>query len=81
MTAIPPPSPALTETIARYRGLVERLLAEHVDDGTGYCTTCLIAGSAGERRWPCRLHGLAVLARGSLDAAAHEHRLDHTLPR
>ncbi|MGI9002508.1 MAG: hypothetical protein ACR2GH_12690 [Pseudonocardia sp.] len=34
MTALPAPSPALAESLARQRDLVERVLAEHLDKGS-----------------------------------------------
>ncbi|MGI9002605.1 MAG: hypothetical protein ACR2GH_13200 [Pseudonocardia sp.] len=72
MTALPPPSQALVESIARQRELVDRVLAEHVDDGTGHCTACPHRWRAEWRRWPCRLHSLATLAHETLAAASGE---------
>ncbi|MGH3569051.1 MAG: hypothetical protein ACRDRH_24115 [Pseudonocardia sp.] len=82
MTATPPSPPpssqALAEVIARQRDLVDRVLAEHVDDGSGRCTACPRSGPAEWRRWPCRLRSLATLARESLAAAPDEHRTGST---
>ena len=73
MTAIRPPSQVLAETIARQRELVDRVLAEHVDDGIGHCTACPRSWQPEWRCWPCRLHSLATLARETLDATPGEH--------
>ncbi|MGH3566969.1 MAG: hypothetical protein ACRDRH_13240 [Pseudonocardia sp.] len=62
----------LVESIARQRELVDRVLAEHVDDGSGRCTACPRSGRVEWRRWPCRLHSLAVLAWETLDAVPGE---------
>jgi hypothetical protein len=40
----------------------ERLLAEHVDDGTGRCRVCPAGPQAGRRIWPCSLYDYARAA-------------------
>ena len=40
---------------------VERLAAEHVDDGRGYCRTCPAGPQKGRVQWPCNLANLARL--------------------
>jgi len=39
----------------------ERLAAEHVDDGRGYCRTCPAGPQKGRVQWPCNLANLARL--------------------
>ncbi|WP_214403531.1 hypothetical protein [Pseudonocardia lacus] len=41
---------------------VGTLLAQHVDDGRGYCRACSLP-QAGPSRWPCTLRAAAVAAR------------------
>ncbi|OZM83600.1 hypothetical protein [Pseudonocardia sp. MH-G8] len=41
---------------------VARLLAEHVDDGTGHCRVCSAGPQAGRKVWPCQIHGHALSA-------------------
>jgi hypothetical protein len=43
-------------------GLAARLLAEHVDDGTGHCRVCSAGPQAGRKVWPCPIYGYAQLA-------------------
>ncbi|MGI9002984.1 MAG: hypothetical protein ACR2GH_15215 [Pseudonocardia sp.] len=62
----------LVESIARQRDLVDRVLDEHVDDGSGCCTACPRSWRAEWRRWPCRLHSLAALAHETLAAVPDE---------
>ena len=44
-------------------GMAERLLSEHVDDGSGRCRVCSTGGQTGRYRWPCALHRYAEQAR------------------
>ena len=48
--------------------VIERLLAEHTDDGTGHCRVCTSGAQTGRQLWPCLLRGLAeqasTLAKG-----------------
>ena len=43
-------------------GMAERLLAEHVDDGSERCRVCVIGGQAGRHRWPCTTYYWATEA-------------------
>jgi hypothetical protein len=45
----------LAVTFALQPGMAARLLAEHVDDGTGRCRVCT-AGQSARERWPCKIH-------------------------
>ncbi len=63
----------LVESIARQRELVDRVLAEHVDDGTGRCMACPRSGRPEWQRWPCRLHSLAALAHETLTTVPDRH--------
>jgi hypothetical protein len=54
----------IVEFIAAEPGLADRLLALHIDDGTGHCRACSI-GQAGYLRWPCQIHILATRARAT----------------
>jgi len=69
---------ALVESIARQRELVDRVLAEHVDDGTGLCKACPRGGLAGWQRWPCRLHSLATFAHEALTGVPGGYRIGGT---
>lgn len=46
--------------IADQPGMVAKLLAQHVDDGTGHCKVCTKSGV--HPVWPCPSHGLAERA-------------------
>jgi hypothetical protein len=52
----------LAAAIALAPGLAARLLAEHVDDGTGRCRLCPLGDQAGHQQWPCRIHSAAAEA-------------------
>ncbi|HEY0640530.1 MAG TPA: hypothetical protein VGD67_23115 [Pseudonocardiaceae bacterium] len=41
---------------------VARLLADHVDDGRGYCRVCSVGAQRGNHTWPCSLHAAATAA-------------------
>jgi len=41
--------------IASRPEVLGRLLAEHVDDGTGHCRACPIGGQRGYLTWPCNI--------------------------
>jgi hypothetical protein len=45
---------------------IEKLLAEHVDDGTGHCRRCPLPGQRGFDSWPCIHHVAAALAAEQL---------------
>jgi hypothetical protein len=40
----------------------KKLLAQHVDDGRGRCTTCSVGAQQGHHLWPCTIHAAAVRA-------------------
>ena len=52
--ADPVPSDPLQEFLL-HGNRAARLLAEHVDDGTGRCSVCSQGGQVGHVRWPCQL--------------------------
>lgn len=62
----PPLSHPIVVFLAR-EGCAERLLAEHVDDGTGHCAVCPAAGQAGRVTWPCSLANYATAAQHLAD--------------
>lgn len=39
-----------------------KLLAQHVDDGRGYCTVCTIGAQRGHHIWPCTIYTAAARA-------------------
>jgi hypothetical protein len=45
----------LVQMILGQPGMAARLLAEHVDDGSGRCTGCPVGGQRGRHSWPCTL--------------------------
>ena len=44
----------LADFLARH-GVAAKLLAEHVDDGSGRCAVCSAGGQTGRVQWPCSL--------------------------
>jgi hypothetical protein len=44
---------------------VGRLVAAHVDDGSGRCATCVVSGRGGRLRWPCLISLAVQLAERS----------------
>ena len=46
---------------------VQRLVAAHVDDGAGRCTTCPVSGQGGRMPWPCVLAVAASAAQPVVD--------------
>ncbi len=52
----------IVEFITSQPGMADRLLAEHVADGTGHCPACPLGGQKGYQRWPCNLHYYATQA-------------------
>jgi len=48
--------------IASRPEVLRRLLAEHVDDGTGHCRVCAIGNQAGYLRFPCNIAGYVTRA-------------------
>ncbi len=49
--------------IASRPEVLRRLLAEHVDDGTGRCRVCSDGAQRGHHTWPCRICDYATRAR------------------
>jgi hypothetical protein len=45
----------LVQMILSQPGMAERLIAEHVDDGSGRCRGCPVGGQRGRHSWPCTL--------------------------
>jgi hypothetical protein len=52
----------IVEFIAREPGMAERMLAEHANDGSGHCRTCVRRQGGAAQVWPCPLYGLAEQA-------------------
>lgn len=50
-------------------GLLDLVLAEHVNDGTGSCAACP-GPQSGRRRWPCNVRLLAARAQRARTARA-----------
>lgn len=70
----PTPAPAMTSRpgdlhqlaaeLAPMVDVWQRLLAQHVPDTAGRCTTCTKGGTGlPSSPWPCSIHGIAALAR------------------
>lgn len=57
-----PPAGPIVEFIARQPGAAERLLAQHLNDGTGHCLVCSAGPQAGRKVWPCPIHEYAQSA-------------------
>jgi hypothetical protein len=53
----------LIEFILRNPGLADRLIAEHVDDGRGYCRMCALGAQRGYFRFPCDIRRMAEAAK------------------
>ena len=45
---------------------LNRILGEHIDDGTGHCRRCSSGAQAGRSVWPCHLRQLAEEATTSV---------------
>jgi hypothetical protein len=54
---------ALAHFLADRPEAVDKLLADHVDDGRGDCRKCPIGAQRGHHTWPCSLHAAATAAR------------------
>ena len=52
----------IVEFFVRNPGVARRLLAEHVNDGSGHCHTCITREQGARSTWPCRLHYYAARA-------------------
>lgn len=70
MRTLPTSAPldGLAAEIAVSPGLIDRLLAEHADDGTGHCRTCTRTPGYGSRdvASPCSIRSLAQYAARSV---------------
>ena len=69
----PRPVPELALLLAGMPQVAERLIAVHTPGHDGYCTGCYLP-QGGPNRWPCVLHGLAVLAREVTERADRNSR-------
>lgn len=58
--------------LARMPGAAQRLLAVHMEDGSGRCRVCSSGRQAGRYVWPCQLHLLATRAVEIQDGARPE---------
>jgi hypothetical protein len=67
-------NPLLT-LIASETGMAERLLAQHVDDGTGRCAVCTRGSQTGRLAWPCQTQMAAAAANAALTVPATELRV------
>lgn len=64
--AADPHAPHPLVEFLRGEGRAARMLAEHVNDGTGRCAVCSAGAQTGRMRWPC---SIATAARAAtLDA-------------
>ncbi|WP_219417084.1 hypothetical protein [Pseudonocardia nigra] len=50
----------LVEFISAETCRADRLLARHVDDGTGHCRVCSSGAQTGRHAWPCSIHNAAA---------------------
>jgi hypothetical protein len=71
------PDSAVSDTLALIVDLIgdnpdgiAKLLATHVDDGSGHCRACPLAGQRGFDSWPCIHHTAATLAAERLPLTA-----------
>lgn len=53
----------LVQFIVNNPGLADALLAEHVDDGRGYCRACALGAQRGYQRFKCEIRRTAERAR------------------
>ena len=53
----------LVQMILSQSGMAERLMAEHVDDGSGRCLGCPVGGQRGRHSWPCTIRKAALEAQ------------------
>jgi hypothetical protein len=61
---------SLAAELAASPGLIEALLAEHTDDGSGHCQTCTTPGTGTHAvPTPCSLRQLAEYAATVVSAA------------
>lgn len=50
------------EVLSHCGGMATRLVAQHVDDGTGRCIVCSEGGQAGRYTWPCAIRRMSTTA-------------------
>jgi hypothetical protein len=53
---------ALIEFLVARPEAIDKLLADHIDDGRGDCRKCSIGAQGGHHTWPCSLHAAATAA-------------------
>lgn len=58
----------LVTLITSEPGMADRLLAQHVDDGTGRCTVCTGGSQSGRLAWPCQTQMAAAAANAANEA-------------
>jgi hypothetical protein len=68
-TPLSPPFAELAALLLKEPLAIARLLAQHVDDGTGHCRVCTAGGQTGRYRHPCALQLAAEEARRSDEVA------------
>lgn len=66
MADLDDPSP-LTVFILNEPGMLDRLLAQHVNDGTGHCRVCVVGNQQAHYVWPCTLYAAADAAQRYAD--------------
>lgn len=61
-----PPIPSVLSELTTFLSLrpmaTAKLLAQHVDDGRGYCRSCPIGAQSGRHIWPCTIYTAAARA-------------------
>jgi hypothetical protein len=53
----------LVQFIVNNPGLADALIAQHVDDGSGYCRSCALGAQRGFHKYPCDIRRTAERAR------------------
>jgi hypothetical protein len=53
----------LVQFIVNSPGLAEALIAEHIDDGRGYCRACALGAQRGYHQHPCNIRCAAERVR------------------
>jgi hypothetical protein len=59
----------LVALIVSEPGMAERLLTQHVDDGTGRCAICTGGSQSGRFVWPCQTQMAAAAANAATKPA------------
>jgi hypothetical protein len=62
----------LVTLITSEHGMADRLLAQHVDDGSGRCRVCTGGSQTGRLTWPCQTQMAAAAAKAATNPAAHQ---------